>query len=503
MNRPFRLVRSRVFPVLGRCVARASLCALALAAIAVTQAQELPKLTLDNALKLALANNKVVRVESYSRDISRGNYLAALGRFDPSLNFRRTYSAQRSLVAAGSPAHSSLETDDYNLSLDGILPWGLSYSVGGRAENQRGTFNAYNNAYATFGGVSITQPLLRGFGFGANLANVRIAKADRAISDWDYRQTVIDTVTSTVIAYSELALAQDSLRIARRSLDLTASLLTENEKRYKVGSVSESDVTATRARVASREEGILFAERAVRESENRLRLLIGETSFLPERARLVIDTPTAPTMPVNPAADLKQALELRPDYQSARLGLVKYRASNSAAQNQLLPRVDFVGSYGYSGLDKDFPTARAQVRDEDNHAYSAGVVVSVPLTFAEGRGKARAARLTLRQAEANLERFEQDIALSVANAGGQIDTTTRRVAANKTAYELANQALDSELKRLRAGTSNTLFVLQQQDNLSVAESRLSQALADQRRAVATYERELGVTLERHQITLAK
>src|SRR3546814_18359239 len=44
--------------------------------------------------------------------------------------------------------------------------------------------------------------------------------------------------------------------------------------------------------------------------------------------------------PVNPAEDLKLALDIRPDYQAARLGLVKLRAAESSARNQLLPQLD-------------------------------------------------------------------------------------------------------------------------------------------------------------------
>jgi outer membrane protein TolC len=129
------------------------------------------------------------------------------------------------------------------------------------------------------------------------------------------------------------------------------------------------------------------------------------------------------------------------------------------------------------------------------------MVVKIPLAFADGRGRARAAKLTLRQSEADLIRLEEDIALSVTAAAGQIETTRQRVAADKVAYELAEQALENEQKRFKAGTSSTFLVLQQQELLSSAQSNYARALADQRRAQATYDRELGVTLDRHQVKL--
>ncbi|HYD83944.1 MAG TPA: TolC family protein, partial [Opitutus sp.] len=305
-------------------------------------------------------------------------------------------------------------------------------------------------------------------------------------------------------AYSDVAYAQQFFRIAHRSRELAATLLDENEKRFSVGSMSESDVTQARARMATRDETILFAEQAVRDTVNRLRQLIGETHFPVNPENIIVEAPEIPDdIAINPAEDLRRAFEDRPDYQAARLGIVKRRANHAAARNELLPQIDLVGSYGYSGLDRDFAASRRMVRDYENRSYSAGVVVSIPLTFSEGRGRARSAKLQVRQAESDLERLEQDIAVSIASAAGQIETTRRRVAATRAAYTLAKEALDAELKKLRAGTSSTFFVLNLQGELIGAENSLHNALADQRRAHAAYDREVGRTLAVHHITLSE
>ena len=163
--------------------------------------------------------------------------------------------------------------------------------------------------------------------------------------------------------------------------------------------------------------------------------------------------------------------------------------------------IDLVGSYGYNGYDTDLGTSRRQVRDEDYHAYSWGVVVSVPLTFTTERGRYRAARLQQRQSETQLERVEQDIVVRVGNAAGQIETAQQRVQATRHARELAQSTLDSEVKRLRAGASTTFFVSQQQEILSSAEVREADAQSDYAKSLAEYDRQLGVTLAKLNITV--
>jgi outer membrane protein TolC len=460
------------------------------------------RLTLDDAIASALRKNAQLKVTEFGRGIARANVLAEYGHFDPAITFRRSYSeseAGLNPLGTGQPTLVSKD-DEYSLSLDGTMPWGATYSIGGNASNQRGSFNYYANQFVTFGGVSVTQPLLRGFGFGAALANLRIAKADRGISDWDYRQAVIDTVTNVIVTYNNLAEARENLRIAIRARDLAAQLVRDNERRNNVGYLADADVTQARAEAATLEESILLAQRAVKSIENQLRALIGDTGITPDGVDFAVDPLVPITTPATDgAADLHRALELRPDYQAAKLGIVKRRATRSLAFNQMLPRLDFVGSYGYNGIDSNFATSRQIVRDRDHRAYSAGMVVSVPLTFTEGRGRARAAKLALQQAEADLGRLEQDIAVSVANAIGQLETAGQRVAATETAYALAQQALNAEEKRFKAGTSNTFLVLQFQEKLIFAETARVRSLADEHRALAAYEREIGSTLLTHHL----
>ncbi|MES2693176.1 MAG: TolC family protein [Verrucomicrobiota bacterium] len=470
----------------------AALLATAAALIATSTAARAATLTVDDAVRLALQKNQALKVSAFTPDIARANVLAEYGSFDPAFGFRRTHSESEAPGVIG----TVVKQDDYSISFGGLTPWGLTYSLNGRADIQRNTFNPLSGVYSTFGGISITQPLLRGFGFGANLAGLRIAKADRGIADWQHRQNVINTVTNVVLVYTNVLQARENIRIAQLSRDLTGQLVNQYERRNLAGAISDADVILARARLASREENVLFAQRNVADFENQLRQLIGETNFLVSGSTLELEPLTpAPPVTIDPANELKRAYELRPDFQAARLGITRRKASSAFAQNQLLPRVDFIGSYGYVGDDPDFSTARAQVRDRDARAYSAAVAVSIPLTFAEGRGRARAARLGVKQSEADLIRLEQDIAVDISAAAGQIETTRMRVQVTRNAMNLAEQSLSSEQKKLDAGTGRTLDVLTAQEQLAQVQSSYARAIADERRARANYERELGTTLE--------
>jgi len=492
-------------PTNRRLIALLSFPFIALLAFAesVPPAPSAQVITLNDAIQRALAKNYAIKVEGFTAAIASAHVTESLGKFDPVLSGSYNHSLNRNPLLTfdantGLRNTTNDETQTYDVGLGGLLPWGMTYRLGGTTTNARGTFNGYADNFDSFAGLSGTQPLLRDFGFGATTASIRIARANRGISEWQFRQTLMDTITQVSYAYYNLGFASAILRSAIRSRDLAAELLAENEKRFKIGNMSEYDVTSARSRVASREESILIAERQLRNAENALKQLITDdrsTGLLD--GRLVVEPPApAPIVVVDPAADIRVALEKRPDYQQARLGLKSSEINRRLQLNQLLPRVDLVGSYGANGNDASRAVSRRQVQDQDYRSYSWGVVVSVPLSFTTERGRYRAAKLRQTQAETQLQQLEQAIVVFVGDAAGEIETTQQRIQVDRKARELAQATLDAEVKRLRVGQSSTFFVSQQQEILSAAEVREAAAHADYHKALAEYDRQLGVTLEK-------
>lgn len=466
-------------------------------------------ISLSDAIRRAVAKNFSLQADSYDVAIARARVLEQWGLFDPQIvGSYRTSENENPLTtfdpATGLRNYTTNKSDSYELSLNGTLPWGLTYSLGGTQTNARGTFNLFADSYETFGGISARQPILRGFGLGATTAQLRIAMTNRSISEWQFKQSVIDTVTRVIFAYYELNYANGVLRSARRARDIAAELVDENEKRFRVGSMSEYDVTSARARLANRAEGILSAERLVRESENAFKALISDerTMKLHDWRIAIEPMSTLPVALVDAALDFRTSLDKRPDYQQALLNVKRGKLNRSYQRNQLLPRVDLVGSYGYNGLDGSRETAQRLVRQEDYRAYSYGVQVTIPLTFASERGRYRQAKFALKQAEADLAATEQGIVVAVGNSAANIETARQRVDAARAARKLGEATLEAEQKRLRAGTGNTFYVVQQQEILTSLEVAEVRAEADYRKAVAEYDRQLGITLEKLNIQVS-
>jgi outer membrane protein TolC len=493
----------------GLFVSAIALVACAAALSAEPASSDIRKVGLDEAVRLALEKNFLVKVDAFNPAIARAHLTEAWGQYDLKIvgSYQEGQDEMPALLDPTTglrPAATITKSNSGSLALQGALPIGTTFQFGGTTANERLNTSAYADNYVSYAGVRVTQPLFRDFGLNPGLFQIRIARTNLAISDWEYRASVTNVVTQVMYAYSNLHLARAYLGSAKRSRDMTVQLCRENEGRRQRGAMSEYDVLSARARVADREESVIKAERNVQLAENALKQLISDErdpSFLNWHVEISA-LPAAAEPPSDTGAVFREALAQRPDYRSAKLGVKLSDLERRYYRNQLLPRVDLQGSYGYNGVGSDFTGSRTDVRNKDYNSFTTGVSVSIPVTSAAERGKARAAKLRLRQAQTDLERLEQDILISVSNAAQQLDSTRRRVATTRTARELNEKMLDAEWKRLRAGTGSTFNVLYQQEQLSYAEIAAAEAEADQLKAQAEFDRQTGRTLVAHNIDLA-
>jgi outer membrane protein TolC len=475
-------------------------------------------INLRDAIQLALGKNFQIRAARYTPQIARANQLSASGKFDPVAGVSVTYDSNNqelrtlnnNLVAPtftpGSPTPDlfAVQTGtEVDSSITGLTPWGLTYDLG--ASTTRNTDNRRaNDTFNSFVGIDIAQPLLRNFGTDANLANLRIARADRAISEWTLRDRIINVITDTVNTYCELFFATENLAVEERSKELAAQLLRDNLKRAEIGVMSPLDVIQARADLASREERVLVAQRSMLDNENFLKQLVTDEVFRVLDTRLTIaPLPALPGFRANPEKDFPKAFELRPDYRQALLELQKRQINVVFSRNQALPRLDLVASFGINGIDSSLSDSiqRATGQATNNYAWSAGLVGSLPIPNREAAGKLQADKLEIARSLVELKRLEQAILVEADNAAGQIDTTRKRIEATGVALDFSRKTLEAAQARLASGTSTTFEVLQFQRDLATAEINELRARADHIRAIAAYARSTGLTLEKNGISI--
>ena len=462
-------------------------------------------LSLDDAIRMALAKNFSIEVTRFTPKIARERVTSALGRFDPNFSVRWDSSEDTRrdffLGARHVSQTSILQGDSLSAGIAGLTPWGLQYDSTIATRLRSGTDNHFDENFTSEVSIGLTQPLLRDAGPAVNLTSVRLARNNVLVSEWQLRQRAIDVLTETVRVYNELHLAHENLEVAERSRALARQTLNDNIKRAEIGVMSPLNITTARAEVASREEAVIVAQRDVKDNENFLKQLVTADLAPMLAVKVEIEPPPSPAFRADVGAGIGEALENRPDYRQGILDLERRHITLTFQKNQTLPRLDLTGSLNLLGFDNDAGTSLDRVGRRDQTSWTAGAIFSVPIPNRDARGAENAARFSAAQGLVDLQRIEQQIVVDVDNASGQIVTARERIASTAEASKLAQESLDAGEERLRAGTGTTFEVLELQKRLVEAQFAQLRARADYNKAVNTYHSKTGVTLRVYRVSI--
>ncbi len=434
-------------------------------------------LTKEEAMTRALERNLGIKIERTLVDIAAQGIELEKGVFDPEVT-----------ASLSTTSTEGENAQSVGLGVNGLLSTGATYSVGvdaGESTVSPGRFNS-------FAGLSFRQPLLRNFGFTANLAALRIARYQFDLSDWEYKQLLLDTLASTIFAFNDLYEAQKNLESAIRIRDLTQQTVLDNDKRVSLGAMAKLDIVEGQAQLASRDERVLSAMNSVTRAQNRIKQLIFDNAKEALAYNLEAELYTEPQMFDDFSAYLSTLLEHSPAYHIGEIALEIARLRLVRDQNKKLPSLDLIAQFGFSGSGGSLGESIDSSLSGDADSYTLGASLGFPVMNRSARAREAISRQRERIAEVDLESIKQAIQLEFFASFQVMQTNFKRVDATRLARELAEQSLEAGEKKLNAGTSSTFIILRLQSDLALAELREISARADYNRSVADFNRLRGV-----------
>jgi len=152
----------------------------------------------------------------------------------------------------------------------------------------------------------------------------------------------------------------------------------------------------------------------------------------------------------------------------------------------------FTGGYG---------TALGNLFKNQFRTWSVGVQISLPLRNRTAKANLGKALEQERQIDLQTRQLMQRIEVEVRNAVQAVETAKMRIDAAEAATKYARQQLEGEEKKFAAGLQPAYFVLERQNQLSVAQISELQAKADYNIAIANLQRVMSTTLSSNSIEL--
>ena len=471
-------------------------------------------LSLDQAIRIALANNQDLNVTVNQAQASQFFLFQQTGIYDPLLTnnvLRRHTDTPTSSQLAGADV---LQNDswDASIGLSQLTPWGgqVDFGLVGNYSFTNNTFVDVNPAMTAGLAVGLNQPLLRNFGRLPTEINIDTARNTRDASYQNFVRSVEEVINSVEQSYWDLVFARANLRVKLEARDIARELNRITRIKIDVGSLAPIDIVQTEVGIATAEEDIITAEALVGLAEDRLRRTLNYEAESPTTNRIVpADELNAQRQSFDLSEGVRTALTRRPEIIAQNYTVASNTLRYEYWQNQVLPQLDLVAGYGKNGLGGTFIDqqtgqiiqrtnwwdAADQLFTENFKDWRVGVVFSYPIFNRTARGARGVAQFNLETSKANLTVLEQDIVLAVRDAHRVIETASRQIDARAKGQELAERNLDAARKKYDNGMTTSFEVSQIQVQLSDAQSQYLQSLAAYRKAVSAYHNAIADILE--------
>lgn len=422
-------------------------------------------------------------------------------------------------------------------------------------DNQRtstAAANIFNPSVQSTLGVTISQPLLKGFGFLPNTRYIIEAKNTLKVADAQFAQAVINDVTTVSNDYWELVYAIQNVKVEQAAVGVSQKLYEDNKKQLEIGTMAPLDVLTAESQLATDQQALIVAQTTKLQDETILLNAITKNPLVPSLVgvEIVPTTPiSAPEVTENiPIQDaVQEAWTKRPEIQQDEYNLKNAGIEVRVSKNALLPSLNAFAEYFATGLGGDAtvntsttpsgyepiypivdgsgtlvsppifmgtPIYATMVRPgglgdalntmiKGNYpSFIGGINFSLPIRNRSAQADNAQAQLNQRQQEVAYRQLQNSIFQSVRNALINLAQFRNQVVAAEKAETLAAQTLDAEQKKYQLGSSTSYNVVLRSRDLTLAEGNELRAKINLIEAAVTFNQAMGRTLDANRITMA-
>jgi len=425
-------------------VRRLALAACLAVGVARSVQAQPPTLTLDETVRLALANNRNLSLAAQEVEKAALAVDAAKTARLPKFNVTFLEPILFTLV--------DVRLGPFRMPLD--LPHNFAFLTG-----------------------SATQPISQLYDIGLGVKASELSKNIASERLQAARQTAVDEIKR---AYYQCLRAESGLIPSRQAVELFKELERVMDTLVEERAAQESDRLDVRARRAQQEHDVFVLENALATGHERINVALGRdpsTPFATETLPLAL--PAEAELAVSPAAVLDQ----RPDVREARITIDLAKTDLSLKKAELYPRVG--ATFYYIG-QINFPLIPGNI--------AAGMVQATWEPFDWGRkGRERASKeLAVRQAETSLKQIEATAAVDLNARTRALREARSLIAVMELTTNAAREKLRVMLDKRAESAVLPKDLLQAQVALAEAAHNYQSALLTYWEARADFEKALAV-----------
>src|SRR5580704_14053607 len=108
--------------------------------------------------------------------------------------------------------------------------------------------------------LQITQNLLQGFGAAVNGRNIRVQKNNLKVTDLQFKQQVITTVSAALNLYWDLVAFDEYVRARKQEVETAQQLYDDNKKQVAIGALAEIEITRAEAQLYTSRQDLVISQ---------------------------------------------------------------------------------------------------------------------------------------------------------------------------------------------------------------------------------------------------
>jgi outer membrane protein TolC len=436
------------------------LVALALAGGSGQEPAAPERVSLAQAVQVALSRNFGLLSSLDSERIARYNERVALSAFFPKVSPE---------YSRGSGGASSMGVD-----VTQKVPWlGTTLQASGTRTTFADTGTPLSNR-STDVRLSVTQPLLRGL--GPTVTNFDLTNSRRALQgqqrqlELNRQQLAIDVAR----AFYQVQRERQLIEVSRQSLARSEALRDASQARMQVGLASRLDVLRAELQAAQAKDGVVSAETALGTALEEFRLLLGlgpQEPLEPEGSAL---PDVAPGDGEAPEALVMQGLQRRLELVEVRDQVTDAERSLKVARQSLLPQLDL----NVSHLETRTAASSVDPLQLSDKRTTFFLSTSYPLERTADLAAAASAQLELEARRRAVKQREYQVASEIRTAVRNLEEIRKRFELQKQTLELAEQQHQLATLRYQRGLASNFDVVDAESAVVAARTALASLQAD-------------------------
>ncbi|WP_302561230.1 TolC family protein [Phocaeicola sartorii] len=413
------------------------------------QAQDTLRVTLQDAVRIALSDNPTIKVAGQEIQLKK--------------------EARREAYAGLFPEASLVGSYSRAIKKQSFAMMGEVIEVG--------TDNTYS------GGLSVSLPVFA----PALYKSISLTETDVNLAVEKSRASRLDMVNQVTKAFFQLLLAQDSYEVLLKSYKQSEDNYNVVKAKYEQGAVSEYDKISADVQMRSLKPTVVSARNGVNLANLQLKVLMGmeadvkvavegnlkdyEMSMFTRQAMPrpdnLVNNSTLKQLELN-ALQLKQTLKLQ--------------------YTNFMPTLSASFQYMYTSMNDNF-----KFKEYDWRPYSTiGLNLSIPLFKGSNFTQLKQTRIQMKQLEENRINTERQLTMQATSYLDNMAASTEQVVSNKEAVYQAEKGRTIAEKRYEVGKGTILELNSSEVALTEAQLTYNQSIYDYLVAKADLELVLGI-----------